>query len=864
MLEKWLGPFGLSSFRPGQREVIEAVLANRDTLCIMPTGGGKSLCYQLPALARAGVTLVVSPLIALMKDQVDTLTQRGISATFINSSLSPGEQQDRMGRMMAGEFKLVYIAPERLRHAAFLRAVSRIEVGLLAIDEAHCISQWGHDFRPDYARLGRFRQRIGNPQTIGLTATATETVRADIQQVLELRDPAVFITGFARSNLSFRVEAPKANSEKDRRVIEFLKGKPGAGIIYASTRKSCEHLVELLTKELKKAPEFYHAGMAHAERHRVQENFMTGKTPIVVATNAFGMGIDKPDLRFVLHYNIPGSLEAYYQEAGRAGRDGKQSVCLLLYSFQDRFIQEFFIENSYPSREMVQQVYEHLQSFERDPIEITLQELKDQLRLSIGTEGVANCERLLEKAGAIERLDSTQNMAAVRIDSDLPTLVELLPRDKKSQRAVLRGLERIVGPLRGERVLFSPKALADSLEMTWEAIARGIRNLVEHKLIDYVPPFRGRAIHLKNRELQFSQIQIDFAELERRKKAEFARLDRMISYATTHRCRQLEILEYFGDPNRQSCQRCDRCGAPWPQLDDSNASAPEKGDSELSETLTSDERDHRQAPLLYAVQVALSGVIRSRGRYGKKLIGKMLFGSDTKAVKSTGLHKLSTFGMLKPLKQSEIDLLIDRLIGVGMIQQVEETRFRPTIQITERGQQTLTGNLAMDWQTVFGAVLSQRLQAVFRNRQPKVSGNKSQEKPETKPEVIPQAHSTFGATSASSETLVTSDSGSIPSSSGDLSFRKEGDVADSPPDWEGREQETVSATDKFDPRDGVDSLWGPRSAAYWTCRLFAEGYLLDEIAEIRNLSQETVRDHLQQAATEPFRSFVAGNHDGDI
>ena len=204
-LEKWLKLFGLTSFRQGQREVIEAILSDRDTLCIMPTGGGKSLCYQLPALAREGVTLVVSPLIALMKDQVDTLNGRGIPAICINSSMNAGEQHDRIGRMMEGEYKLVYIAPERLRHVGFLRALSRVNVKLLAIDEAHCISQWGHDFRPDYARLGKFRERLGNPQTVALTATATATVRADIQAVLNLNEPAVFVSGFARENLSLGV-----------------------------------------------------------------------------------------------------------------------------------------------------------------------------------------------------------------------------------------------------------------------------------------------------------------------------------------------------------------------------------------------------------------------------------------------------------------------------------------------------------------------------------------------------------------------------------------------------------------------------------------------------------------------------------
>ncbi len=814
-MEKWLKLFGLQEFRSGQRAVIEAIMNGQDTLVVMPTGGGKSLCYQLPAVSREGVTIVVSPLIALMKDQVDALTSIDIPATCINSSMTAGEQHERMDRMVSGEFKLVYIAPERLRHAGFLKALARVDVKLLAIDEAHCISQWGHDFRPDYARLGKFRERIGDPQTVALTATATSTVREDIQNILALKSPEVFITGFSRDNLSLRVESPKSNSEKDARVVELLESRPGAGIIYASSRKSCEHLVELLSTKTSFPIEYYHAGLSHADRHRVQENFMSGKTPVVVATNAFGMGIDKADLRFVLHYNIPGSLEAYYQEAGRAGRDGKLSVCLLLYSYQDRFIQEFFIENSFPSRETVREVYEFLQSFEDDPIEITLQELKEQLNLPIGTEGIANCEHLLEKAGAIERLDSQQNMAAIRIDSNLPTLVELLPREAKNPRRVMRALENVVGALRGERVLFSPRRLSDVLDLKWESISRAIRQLTELPFVDYVPPFRGRAIHMIDRKRPFSQIEIDFAELERRKKAEYERLDKVVGFATSYRCRQLEILEYFGDPERKNCHRCDRCGTPWPDL------AVDLKPISLQKHLVDKKVGEVSGALLYATQVALSGVWRTKGRIGKGLVAKMLFGSDSKAVKSQGLQRLSTFGLLKPLRQSEIENLIGLLVSSGFITQEESARFRPVVQLSEAGQKLMLGRLNVDLLNILGESFSKRLQTVFAGKKPKLGD--ADEKTESVAVQVERPIAKLVDTAVNPTATVQMESHFPNKTNEDMS-------------------PITNRTDAAVPHSTV------KAGYYWTWRLKQDGYTLNQICQIRNLDEDSVLADLKKAA----------------
>jgi ATP-dependent DNA helicase RecQ len=337
--------FGLDDFRPSQRPVIESVLGDRDVLCVMPTGAGKSLCYQLPAVVKGGLTVVVSPLISLMEDQVQQLTDEGINALMLNSALNAQQQREAVARLHDNFSGLLYVAPERFFSGNFLPMIAALKPVLFAIDEAHCVSQWGHDFRPEYSRLGEVRQQLGSPPTIALTATATDDVRQDIIHHLQLHDPHIVVTGFDRTNLLYESRRVSKAADKAGELLNLLRQETGSGIIYCSTRKSVDEVTSLLSGRLKDRPIFaYHAGMDAAARTANQERFMQTPRAIAVATNAFGMGINKPDIRLVVHYNLPGTLEAYYQEAGRAGRDGQLSRCVMLFSYQDRYTQEFFID----------------------------------------------------------------------------------------------------------------------------------------------------------------------------------------------------------------------------------------------------------------------------------------------------------------------------------------------------------------------------------------------------------------------------------------------------------------------------------------------------------------------------------------
>ena len=552
--------WGYESFRPLQEEIIDSVLQGRDTLALMPTGGGKSLCYQVPALMKEGICIVISPLIALMKDQVEQLRKRGIEAIAIFSGMSPREIDIALDNCIFGKIKFLYLAPERLYSDVVRERIRYMKVNLFAIDEAHCISQWGYDFRPSYLQLTGLKELHQDIPFLAVTASATPKVVEDIQEKLNFKVPQVFSMSFERKNLGYM-----ALHEEDKigRMIRIIKKQGGSGVVYVRNRRETQEIARHLLNHGIPA-DFYHAGMDTLSRSQKQDAWMTNQIRVIVATNAFGMGIDKADVRFVIHLDIPDALEAYYQEAGRAGRDGKKAFPVLLYQQEDRERLWSNMESGFPEITFIQQLYHHLCNhfqiaygagegavFDFDVVEFAKKYKVDLL-------STMSALKFLERDGWLSLSEAVFIPARFKFEIDYQELYKFQISNAKYD-GLIKAILRSYGGAFDFYIHINEYEFAKKLKISYGTVVEMLKNLQKQQVASYLPHTDAPQLQFLQNRVDYKNLYIDTQFIRERREVKEEQLKAIYAYLDTKNCRSISIREYFGEKAAAPCGECDLC-----------------------------------------------------------------------------------------------------------------------------------------------------------------------------------------------------------------------------------------------------------------------------------------------------------------
>lgn len=549
------------SFRPMQEEIILSVLQNKDTLALMPTGGGKSLCFQIPAIMKEGICIVVTPLIALMKDQVENLRHRGVKALAVYSGMTSFEIDSALDNAIYGNYKFLYVSPERLRSEIFRVRLEKMNVSYLVVDEAHCISEWGYDFRPDYLLINEIMSITGPVPVIALTATATQKVADDIIDKLGFRKPNIIKSSFKRDNLSYIV---RHCEDKYGQLLRVVKGVRGSGIVYVRERKRAEEIAHFLKAQGISA-DSYHAGYSTDLRSQKQDDWKNGITDIIVSTNAFGMGIDKADVRFVCHFDLPESIEAYFQEAGRAGRDGVRSYAVLLWNSSDTKRLRQVIGSSFPDLDYVKDVYQKLYKFfnytfgegKGDAVRFNISEFALRYKMHAGS--VYYAIKYLESEGYIELTEELDNPSRVmfKVNRDELYLVQL---KNESLDSFIKSILRLYTGLFSEYVAIDEEYIARIIRNSRAAVVSMLIRLSGMGIMNYIPGAKSPLLIFNEERLEEKGIYLSLDKYNSKKEMHMGRADAVISYVSDeNRCRSQYLLAYFGEHNSEECGECDVC-----------------------------------------------------------------------------------------------------------------------------------------------------------------------------------------------------------------------------------------------------------------------------------------------------------------